>query len=237
MLLPLSHPLTSLPNTLNLLEKYGNTSGKLNLQKWEIMAVKAVAKEISFSLFPLKVSTQKLKNLGIWITPVFKDIFKANVSPLLNHLKQVLECWNLRSLPLFGRNNIIKMNVLPKFLYIFQCIPLYFNKIFLIFVTGQNNKNPWIWRRILQQHCQHGGSSQPHLQFCYWAANIRSMLFWKDCLSGIAVPEWLRMEDSSCIHTYSLHSLLCSKVSFGVYIKIHLYKLKKCVYLGSRPNK
>ena len=47
--------------------------------------------------------------------------------------------------------------------------------------------------------------------FYYWAANIRSMLFWKDSPSGDTTPEWLRMKNSSCPHT-SLCSLLCSKL-------------------------
>lgn len=218
MLLYLSHPLTSLPNTLNLLEEFGKISGyKINLQKCEIMPVNVVAKQIDFGLFPLKVSPQKFKYLGIWITHAFKDIFKANFSPLLTRLKQDMERWSLLPLSLGGRINIIKMNVLPKFLYIFQCIPLHLSKSFFMAVDNLvsgfiwNKKNPRIRKRILQQHRKHGGLSLPNFQFYYWAANIRSMLFWKDSPSGDTTPEWLRMENSSCVHT-SLHSLLCSKL-------------------------
>lgn len=68
-----------------------------------------------------------------------------------------------------------------------------------------------IRKRILQQHRKHGGLSLPNFQLYYWAANIRSMLFWKDSPSDDATPKWLHMENSSCLHT-PLHSLLCSKL-------------------------
>lgn len=64
------------------------------------MPVNVVAKEIDFSLFPLKLSTQKFKYLGIWITHACKDNFKANFLPILNRPKQDLERWNLLPLSL-----------------------------------------------------------------------------------------------------------------------------------------
>ena len=81
--------LTSLPNTLNLLEEFGKLPGyKMNLQKCEIMPVSSsrkTAKQIDFGLFPLKLSPHKFKYLGIWITHVFKDIFKANFTSINPH--------------------------------------------------------------------------------------------------------------------------------------------------------
>ncbi len=84
MLLYLSDPLISLPKTLNLQEEFSKISGyRINLQKSEIMPVNTAAKQINFDLFTFKVSTQKFKYLGIWVTHAFKDIFKANFFQLL----------------------------------------------------------------------------------------------------------------------------------------------------------
>lgn len=73
--------------------KYQDT--KLTYKKTEIMPVNPAAKLINFGLFPFKISTQNFKYLGNWITHAFKDIFKANFSPLLYNLKQNLEHWNV----------------------------------------------------------------------------------------------------------------------------------------------
>ena len=57
MLLYLSHPLTSLPNTLEVLEELVKILGyKINLQKCEIMPIMP-AMQIDFGLFPLKLLT------------------------------------------------------------------------------------------------------------------------------------------------------------------------------------
>lgn len=64
---------------------------------------------------------------------------------------------------------------------------------------------------MLQRHRQHGGLSLPNFQFYYWAANIRSMLYWKDLPSHDTAPKWLQLENLSCGST-SLYALLCSKL-------------------------
>lgn len=79
MPLYLSHPLTSLTNILYLLEEFSEISRyKINLHKYKIMPVNAIARKIDFSPYPVKISLQKFKYLGIWITHTFQDMFKAN---------------------------------------------------------------------------------------------------------------------------------------------------------------
>lgn len=109
------------------------------------MPVNIAAKQTDFGLFPLKIRPQKFKYLGIWITHALNNIFKANFSPLLARLKQDMEHWSLLPLSLGGRVNIIKMNVLPKFLYIFQCIPLHLSKSF--FMSVDNLVSAFIWNK------------------------------------------------------------------------------------------
>uniref|UniRef100_A0A3P9H232 Reverse transcriptase domain-containing protein n=1 Tax=Oryzias latipes TaxID=8090 RepID=A0A3P9H232_ORYLA len=221
MLLFLSNPLRSLPVTLNLLEEFGRVSGyKVNLQKSEIMPVNAEARKINFVQFPFKASLHKIKYLGISVTHSFKDIFKSNFLPLLAQLKKDLERWSLLPLSLGGKINTIKMNTLPKFLYIFQCVPIYISKSFFTdvdkLISGflWNKKNPRIRKSVLQQHRKHGGLSLPNFQLYYWAANIRAMLHWKVIHSPtLTPPAWLCMENSSCLCT-SPFSLLCSKLPY-----------------------
>ena len=132
MLLYLSDPLSSLPLTPGLLDTFGKISGyKVNVQKSEIMTINPAAGRILFDPLPFKISRNKFKYLGIWITHNFKHLYRANFLPLVDSLKNDLDCWNLLPLSLGGRINTIKMNVLPRLLYLFQCVPIFFIEILL----------------------------------------------------------------------------------------------------------
>ena len=156
------------------------------------MPVNASAKLLALSRFPLKLNTHKFKYLGIWVTQKFKDIFKANFPPLVLCLKQDLERWSLLPLSLGGRINAIKMNVLPKFLYVFQCIPVFLSKSFFLSVDKLisgfiwNKKNPRIRKSMLQRHRHYGGLALPNFRFYYWAANIQK----HTVLEGISYPSY-----------------------------------------------
>ena len=122
----LSDPLSSLPLTLSSLDTFGKISGyKVNIQKSEIMPINPAAGCILFDPLPFKVSRNKFKYLRIWITHNFKHLYRANFLPLVDSLKNDLDHCNLLPLSLGGRINTIKMNVLPRFLYLFQCVPIF----------------------------------------------------------------------------------------------------------------
>lgn len=210
MLLYLSDPLSSLPQTLTLLDTFGKISGyKINTQKSEVMPINPAANQIVFSSLPFKISKNKFKYLGIWITHNFKHLYKANFPPLIDSLKQDFERWNLLSLSLGGKIDTIKMNVLPRFLYLFQCIPIFLTKSFFLLMDKLissfiwKKKNPQICKGILQRHREHGGLSLPNFQYYYWAANIHTMLYWLSLSHG-SEPKWLQLA--------SLHALLCVKL-------------------------
>jgi hypothetical protein len=79
---------------------------------------------------------------------------------------------------LAGRINLIKMNTLPKFLYLFQTIPIFINKssfshlnkIISDFIW--NKKPPRIRREFLQRPRSMAGLTLPHFQLYYWASNL-----------------------------------------------------------------
>jgi len=130
MLLFISDPLSNLPKLSTLLTKFGSFSGyKVNFEKSELMPISSVDRSY-FGTTPFKFSPNKIKYLGIWVTRKHKDLYKANYHPLLSNLKRDLERWDPLPLSLGGRINTIKMNVLPKFLYLFQCLPIFLTKSF-----------------------------------------------------------------------------------------------------------
>uniref|UniRef100_A0A3B4C811 Reverse transcriptase domain-containing protein n=1 Tax=Pygocentrus nattereri TaxID=42514 RepID=A0A3B4C811_PYGNA len=205
MILYLSDASTSLPVVLNILSDFGKISGyRVNTQKSELMPINLAARESSFVYtLPFKVCMEKIKYLGVWVTHKFKELFSANFPPLLSFLKEDLDRWDLLPLSLAGRINAIKMSVLPKFLYMFQCIPI------SSFIW--NKKNPRIRTSILQRPCEQGGMGLPNIQLYYWAANIKMISYWMEQSETVSAPDWLKLERGSCENT-SLCALLYSSL-------------------------
>lgn len=83
------------------------------------MPVNAAATAYPLSTLPFKASLESIKYLGVCVTRNYSDLFKCNFTPLLTRLTQDFQRWSLVPLSLAGRINCVKINVLPKFLYIF----------------------------------------------------------------------------------------------------------------------
>lgn len=181
------------------------------------MPINAAASLISPNSIPFEVTTKKIKYLGIWATHNYKDLYKANLLPLIEGLKRDIKRWDLLPLSLSGRINTIKMNVLPKFLYLFQNLPIFLTKYFfnsidkLVSVFIWNNKNPWIRKSVLQKPRTLGGMALPNFMFYYWAANIRGLTYWMRYNDSSDTPKWLNLEKISC-KSVSLSSLICSEL-------------------------
>lgn len=133
-------------------------------------------------------------------------------------------------LSLIGRVNSVKMNILPKYLYLFQCIPLYLPKKFfvtldkLILKFIWNGKSAHIRKDFMQRPRSLGGLAIPSFQLYYWAANIRNMLYWFSD-SNSETPSWVHIEASNCGKT-SLPALLSSALP----LELHTYKHNPLLY-------
>lgn len=103
---------------------------------------------------------------------------------IFNHLLTNLSWICFLPLYLVGRINLVKMVILPKFLYLFEHIPIRINKSFFngldsilrAFIWG--NKPARLRKSILQLPKAKGGLSLPNFQQYYWACNINMLLFW-----------------------------------------------------------
>ncbi len=117
---------------------------------------------------------------------------------LLERIKKDLSKWSPLKIYLIGRINSIKMVVLPKFLYFFQCLPLFIPLSFLNLWTLSsfiwNGKHPRLRKLYLQRPRRDGGMSLPNFKFYYWAANIRNTLYWWHYHLLPNKPSWVDME-------------------------------------------
>lgn len=105
--------------------------------------------------------------------------------------------WTSLPLSLIGCINIIKMNVLPTFLYLFQSLPLhppssFFPRMKKIFTNViWNNQRPRLRLSLLYLPYERGGLQVPNLSWYYWAAQIRAAMCW--FLDGTPIP-WVEIE-------------------------------------------
>lgn len=135
---------------------------------------------------------------------------EQNFTLLTTTVKSDLQRWNYLPLSLAGRIQIIKMNVLPRYLYVFQCLPFFLPKSF--FTTIKDIISSFIWagkwpranRSLLCRDGSAGGLGLPNLAGYYWAVNMHKIILW--CTSP--QTSWCQCESASC--SSSLLALTCS---------------------------
>lgn len=210
LLLYIFDPVRTIPYALNTLKNFGSFSGyKLNIDKSDFFPLNESAKNILPSSIPFTFSTTKFKYLGINISQTIKSLFDDNFALLLGKVKKDLQKWDRLQITLAGRIQSVKMNIVPRFLYLFQCLLLYIPKSFFTNINSLissfiwNNKPPRLQKSLLQRARGDGGLGLPDLQHYYWACNLHKILFW----AFYSETQWCQLESDSCHH--SLMALLC----------------------------
>lgn len=205
LLLYISNFAVSIPTALTILNSFGAISGyKLNLNKSELFPLNRAAHEYPLHSFPFKIAMHSFTYLGIQVTDKFQDLYKANFLSLLTRVREDFDRWSVLNLSLAARINSVKMNTLPKFLYLFQCLPIFlthgfFRKIdTLILEFIWNKKVPRIRKQFLQRTKMLGGMALPNFKLYYWAANLKIIQFWAHSGTVFSSPFWLEMEAASC---------------------------------------
>lgn len=69
--------------------------------------------------------TDKLKYLGVVLPINPKLIFKLNFLVKLEKFKEDIDRWRTLPISMIGRVNAIEMDTLPRFLYLFQNLPIF----------------------------------------------------------------------------------------------------------------
>lgn len=133
MLYTLTNPIVSLSNLLQEMEIYGSLSNfNIHFSKSEAMGV-PISKEVLRALksnCKFKWTDKSLNYLGTYIPGDLSQIYKLHFPPLLSKVWILLEGWQRVFHFWFGRCNIIKINILQTFLYLFQTLPIAIPKHF-----------------------------------------------------------------------------------------------------------
>ena len=211
LLLYVSDPLSNIPRILTVLNSFGRLSGyKLNISKSEYFPINQLAADIIPWTIPFKIANSGFRYLGVAITRSLRTMREQNLTLLTTKVKSDLQRWNLLPLSLAGRIQIIKMNVLPRYLYVFQCLPIFLPKSFFTVINDMISSFIWAGKRprasrlLLYRERSAGGLGLPNLMGYYWASNMHKILFW------YTYPQtsWCQSEAASC--SSSLCALACS---------------------------
>lgn len=202
-LFTLSDPLNSLPELIREFEYFNKVSDfKINLNKSEIFNATTNTNtwDKVTSLSPLKVAPSSFKYLGIKICRDLSETYSSNFVPLLKQTESMLKEWSTYWISWFGRINLIKMEILPRFLYYFQTIPVeippaFFKKIKqLITKFIWQNKQNRIRHATLIRHSRNGGIGLPNFELYYKATILTRALEWSN---PHTYKNWVELEQDS----------------------------------------
>lgn len=186
VLVSLSNPTESLPELMSVLDEYGSYSGyKFNKKKTQVLSFHFDPPQHLRSRYHLDWDRSSIKYLGILLPLDISKLEEMNYSPLKKEMIADINRWNIIPyLNISSRIDSVKMNLLPRLLYLFHSIPiekpeLYFrewDKILSRFIWA--GKKPRIKYQTLQLPKEKGGLALPCLRNDYRAAQIRPLVGW-----------------------------------------------------------
>uniref|UniRef100_A0A803TCD8 Reverse transcriptase domain-containing protein n=1 Tax=Anolis carolinensis TaxID=28377 RepID=A0A803TCD8_ANOCA len=181
---------------LEVIKQYGELAGlKMNMNK-TIALTKNISKkhqDLIANQLGVLISS-KIKYLGITITPKNIQLVQNNYDKIWQEVRKDLEKWKNLKISLWGRISTIKMNILPRMLYLFQNLPILRNqKNFKIWNKDLCNfiwqgKKPRIKMKYLTDDKRRGGFGAPNLMLYYEACN----LLW--------IRDWIKLEKRNILN-------------------------------------
>lgn len=203
VLVCLGEPEGSFGELMSTLTDFGKLSGyKVNISKTQVMTLNFVAPATLRNKFNVKWDKENIKYLGIHLTRNLSALFRANYEPISSSIKADLHRWNLIPfLSLSSRISAVKMNVLPRLLYLFRSLPIEVNenqfkewdKWISRFIW--QGRKPRIKYATLQLSKGKGGLGLPCLKNYYYTTQITPLLYW---CNEAYTARWKEMEASLC---------------------------------------
>lgn len=202
ILLFLTDPITTIPNLLADFEFFETLSNlRINFEKSKALNITLTSDTVNLCKlnFPFGWEPSAISYLGIQITSDLKNLYTSNFAPMILSIQEDLQKWHLGSFSWLGRIAILKMNVMPRLLYLLQAIPIglppaffsSYKRICRSFIWA--SKQPRLsWDRLVLPK-RLGGLGLPDLQKYQWACHLTRLVDWHKHRQA---KDWVELEDS-----------------------------------------
>ena len=125
VLLYLEAPGPSVPRLMDVLQTFGTYSGYvLNVHKTQALVYNYAPQEELKSRYNFTWSSSSIKYLGVNLPKDTPKLYCMNYDHINKKIYDDLDRWNSLALDLSSRIETIKMNILPRLLYLFQSLPI-----------------------------------------------------------------------------------------------------------------
>lgn len=184
LLISVTQPTQMLPKLMTLLEEFGFISGyKINVNKTQVLTFNYDPPTWIRTTYNWNWNAQSINYLGVSLPRDLLRLYDINYGPLNSKIKSDMCRWNvIPFLSLSSRIESIRMNVLPRLLYFFQCLPvkvpsrqfLEWDRLIARYLW--QGKRARIKFKTLQLSKQRGGMALPCLREYYYAAQMRPLV-------------------------------------------------------------
>lgn len=183
VLITLSEPASGLPILMDMLETYGKYSGYvLNINKTQVMTFNFAPTQEFKTKYTFNWYSTQIKYLGVYLTKDLSQLFQCNYNNVSKKIYEDLNRWSLLPLDFGNRIRTVKMNIMPRLLYLFLSLPTdiptkqfrKWNKHISLFLW--NNKRPRVKFSTLQLPRERGGMVLPSLKDYYVSAQLRPLV-------------------------------------------------------------
>uniref|UniRef100_A0A3B3HLW5 Reverse transcriptase domain-containing protein n=1 Tax=Oryzias latipes TaxID=8090 RepID=A0A3B3HLW5_ORYLA len=179
----LQNPDLAFPKLLTILKDFGRKSGyKLNISKTQLLCINYKPADSIRQRYKLKWDAVNIKYLGVFLTVKLDKLYEINYSRMNNAIQKDLTKWTSLFMDLSSKIEVIKMNVLPRLLYLFSSLPVQIPED--QFVKWDKQVSRFIWEgkkprvklKTLQK--ERGGLGLPSFREYYLAAQLRYIVCW-----------------------------------------------------------
>uniref|UniRef100_A0A8C5MBV1 Reverse transcriptase domain-containing protein n=1 Tax=Leptobrachium leishanense TaxID=445787 RepID=A0A8C5MBV1_9ANUR len=202
ILLTLTDPIPSLSHLRSLLRDFASLAGlRINYSKSCAMPLHMLSVDTTQidSDYGFRLATSEIPYLGIHLTTDHKALYRRNFTTMVHRIKCDLERWCDKPVSWMGRIHSVKMNVLPRILFLFQTLPLLLTRRDLAGLQQAidsfvwQNKRRRIARHLLYRPKTRGGLGLPNLYVYYCAAQLAQVVAWH---SSAATRRWVTLESA-----------------------------------------